>query len=267
MTTLNLYQVDAFTSAVFGGNPAAICPLKEWLPDELMQNITIENNLSETAFFIPSKTTEADYDLRWFMPGGEVDLCGHATLATAYVIFEKLGFTKPRVTFSSRSGPLGVEQTDNGLLMSFPIWDVKETAPRADIESALGQAPSALYEGKYWMASFNSEAEIKALKPNFNALKAIDDIGFLIVTAPSDDPNVDFVSRFFCPQYGVDEDPVTGSAHCVLTPHWAQKLNKTKMHARQISARGGSLICEIKNDQVHITGQAALYLEGKIHVE
>lgn len=266
MTQLQLYQVDSFTDTVFGGNPAAVCFMDAWLPDDVLQNIAIENNLSETAFFIPSKDTNADFDLRWFMPGGEVDLCGHATLATAFVAFEEMSFAKDLITFSSRSGLLTVEQTSEGLLMDLPLWNVEKAQPREDINAALGVSPKALYEGKYWLAEFDSQAEIEALEPDFRALKAISDVSFLIVSAPADDEETDFVSRFFCPQHGVDEDPVTGSAHCILTPFWAERLDKKTLNARQISKRGGQLLCEIKNDRVAITGQAVMYMRATIHI-
>ena len=263
---LPLYQVDAFSDKVFGGNPAAVCPLDDWLPDKTLCNIAAENNLSETAFFIPSQEDGIDYDLRWFMPAGEVDLCGHATLATAFVVFEKLDFKKNIVNFSSRSGTLSVSKTKTGLLMDFPIWAIEETSPREDVTAALGAEPKIFYEGKYWLVEFEQEEDVRSLSPDFKSLKAIQDVDFLIATAPANDSDTDFVSRFFCPQHGVDEDPVTGSAHCVLTPFWAERLNKTTLKARQISARGGNLLCALKGERVEINGQAVLYMEGKIHV-
>ncbi len=265
--TLDLYQIDAFTDKIFGGNPAAVCPLQHWLQNATLQNIASENNLSETAFYIPSTSNEYDFDLRWFMPEGEVDLCGHATMAAAYVIFNHSDYAQDVIRFSSRSGLLTIKKTTLGLQMDLPVWNVTQTDQREDISHALGIAPTALFRGKYWMAVYDSHETIQALKPDFNALKSINDIDFIIVTSPADDPDLDFVSRFFCPKLGVDEDPVTGSAHCVLTPYWAQTLGSTNLNARQVSKRGGNLICELRHDRVLVSGQAALYMHGKIHVQ
>ena len=260
---LDLYQVDAFTDKVFGGNPAAVCPLDEWLPDEMLRNIAAENNLSETAFFVPN---DNGFHLRWFTPVAEVDLCGHATLAAAFVIFEYLGYSESAIKLATKSGELTVHKTQHGLSMDFPAWYVESAANHPDLTTALGAAPSAVYNGKYWLAEFDSEDDVRALSPDFKALQSIDDIDFLIVTAPADSEDIDFVSRFFCPKYGIDEDPVTGSAHCILTPFWSNRLNKETLNAYQASERGGCMQCKLANDRVELSGQAVLYLKGKIHV-
>ncbi len=264
---IDIYQIDAFTNKIFGGNPAAVCPLSDFLPDDVLQNIAMENNLSETAFFIPSSDPKFDYDLRWFTPNGEVDLCGHATLATAFVIFNHLNFSGTTIRFSSRSGLLNVEKTPENLLrMDFPSWPVTQSPARDDIITVLGDTPSSLYQGQYWMAVFDTEEDVKKLTPDFKALKDINDIDFLIVTAPSQRPDIDFVSRFFCPKYNIDEDPVTGSAHCILTPYWADRLQKDTLHAYQVSARGGDLLCQNTPERVYISGHAKLYLQGQVYV-
>lgn len=261
-----IYQVDAFTDKIFGGNPAAVCPLNEWLPDQTLLNIAAENNLSETAFFIPSESNDVDYDLRWFMPEAEVDLCGHATMAAAFIIFNHLGFNKKTVKFSSRSGILEVTKENENLCMSFPIWPIQPHNNSEDVSNALGKKPTALFKGQYWMAVFDSEDDIRSMKPNFNALKNLDEIDFLIVTAKSKDNNLDFISRFFCPKLGVNEDPVTGSAHCITAPYWANQFNKTMLYAYQASKRGGHIKCHLKDNHVEITGTAALYMKGIINV-
>lgn len=264
---INIYQVDAFTDKVFGGNPAAVCPLDTWLPDETLQNIAAENNLSETAFFVSTPDKTEDYELRWFTPVKEVDLCGHATLAAAHVILNEISSDKEKVSFSSRSGPLYVARSaQNGLKMDFPAWRTSAAPAHEDLNKALGAAPTSLHRGQYWMAVFENEEQVKSIKPDFSALKKIEEIGFLIITAPSDNPDIDFVSRFFCPQYGIDEDPVTGSAHCILTPYWADRLKKKALHAHQSSLRGGELLCTLNNDRIEISGHSVLYMQGKINV-
>lgn len=260
---LDLYQVDAFTDKVFGGNPAAVCPLDGWLPDKMLQDIAAENNLSETAFFVPDGK---GFHLRWFTPVAEVDLCGHATLAAAYVIFEHLDFKESAIKLATKSGDLVVEKTQHGLRMDFPAWAVEKASEHHDLTKAIGTKPKAVYRGKYWLAEFETEDEVRMLTPDFKALQSIDDIDFLIITAPAKDKNIDFVSRFFCPKYGIDEDPVTGSAHCILTPFWSNRLNKKTLNAHQASKRGGYIQCESANDRVKLSGQAVLYLQGSIHV-
>ncbi len=262
----DIYQVDAFTDKTFGGNPAAVCPLDTWLPDEILQNIAMENNLSETAFFIPSKIENIDYDLRWFMPEGEVDLCGHATMAAAFIIFNHMDFPKDAIHFSSRSGTLTVKKRNDDLCMDFPIWHVEEHTEKQELTDASGISPTAIFKGHYWMAIFESEDDITSMTPDFSQLQQINDIDFLIVTASSKDKNIDFVSRFFCPKLGVNEDPVTGSAHCVTAPYWENHLNKNILNAYQASKRGGQVRCEVGDKRVEITGQATLYMKGQIYV-
>ncbi len=255
-----LYQVDAFTDRVFAGNPAAICPLQSWLPDEVMQSIATENNLSETAFFIP---LDDAYQLRWFTPATEVDLCGHATLASAYVLFTLLDYPGDRICFQTRSGELFVERHDGELVMDFPgKKPVRCEIPGLLVE-ALGVDPLELYINEDYLVLLGSESEVKAVTPDFKIMSGIDTRG-VIVTAPGD--TVDFVSRFFAPGYGIDEDPVTGSAHCVLTPFWAGRLGKEVLTARQISKRGGDLKCRMMGSRVSIAGNAVHYMEAEITI-
>ncbi|MFD2532913.1 PhzF family phenazine biosynthesis protein [Gracilimonas halophila] len=259
--SLPIYQVDAFTSELFAGNPAAVVPLDEWLSDEQMQNIAAENNLSETAFFV--KEGES-YRLRWFTPTVEVDLCGHATLATAHVLFEELGYPEDELVFKTRSGLLNVGKSGNRLLMNFPADHMEKVEAPDVMFQALGipKTPE-VYKSDDYMVVLNSEEEVAALNPDIKMLSEVEARG-IIVTAPGDE--VDFVSRFFAPQSGVDEDPVTGSAHTKSTPYWSKKLSKDRLNARQISKRGGDLICEMKGDRVEISGFAITYLKGEITV-
>lgn len=259
--SLSIYQVDAFTSELFAGNPAAVVPLDEWLSDEQMQNIAAENNLSETAFFV--KEGES-YRLRWFTPTVEVDLCGHATLATAHVLFEELGYPEDELVFKTRSGLLNVGKSGNRLLMNFPADHMEKVEAPDVMFQALGipKTPE-VYKSDDYMVVLNSEEEVAALNPDIKMLSEVEARG-IIVTAPGDE--VDFVSRFFAPQSGVDEDPVTGSAHTKSTPYWSKKLGKDRLNARQISKRGGDLICEMKGDRVEISGFAITYLKGEITV-
>ncbi|WP_164008298.1 PhzF family phenazine biosynthesis protein [Pyxidicoccus trucidator] len=256
---LPLFQVDAFTSRVFGGNPAAVCPLEAWLPDADLQAIALENNLSETAFFV----READgFRLRWFTPTQEVDLCGHATLAAAWVLFQRWEVGLERVEFASRSGPLVVTQEADGwLTLDFPSRPPTPCLAPIGLVEALGAAPRETFSSRDLMAVFDSEEEVLALRPDMARLAALNTFA-VVPTAPGKD--VDFVSRFFAPRAGVPEDPVTGSAHCSLVPYWAKRLGKTSLTARQVSARGGELRCEERGSRVRISGQAALYLEGFI---
>ncbi len=257
---LPLYQVDAFTSRLFGGNPAAICPLESWLPDALLQSIAAENNVAETAYFVK----EADgYRLRWFTPAVEVDLCGHATLAAAHVLFNCRGLAGEAVSFQSRSGPLMVTRKGDLYTLDFPSRRPIPMPDSAAITAALGLAPQAVLAARDLFCVFASEAEVAALKPDMKAVAGLAHFA-VIVTAPGD--HCDFVSRFFAPAQGIDEDPVTGSAHCSLTPYWAARLEKTKMTARQISARGGDLAVEQAGDRVKMTGHAVLYFEGFANV-
>jgi PhzF family phenazine biosynthesis protein len=255
-----LYQVDAFTSRLFAGNPAAVCPLESWLPDGAMQSIALENNLSETAFFVRHGEV---YDLRWFTPACEVGLCGHATLASAFVIFEYLDPEAKLVRFQTRSGELRVRRNGELLTMDFPAQPAKPCDPSPALGAALGKPFRELSAARDYLAVYESESDVRALKPDMRALAGLDRFA-VIVTAPGKD--ADFVSRFFAPAHGVDEDPVTGSAHCTLTPYWAARLGKTKLHARQVSARGGELWCELAGDRVFLSGRAVRYLEGTISV-
>ena len=257
-----IYQVDAFTNERFKGNPAAVCPLDSWLPDAVMQNIAAENNLAETAFVVAAGN---EYEIRWFTPTVEVDLCGHATLASAYVLFNELGFAGDQINFiSHRSGPLSVTKNGPILALNFPVDTLSELPLKPEFAIGLSQAPRAVYKGKTdYLFVYNSEAEIVALQPDFEALKAHPVRG-IIVTAPGE--KTDFVSRFFGPACGVNEDPVTGSAHTTLTPYWASVLGKTELTARQLSQRTGDLTCKLLGDRVEIAGEAVLYLRGEIDV-
>ncbi|MFH1102210.1 MAG: PhzF family phenazine biosynthesis protein [Pseudomonadota bacterium] len=255
------YQVDAFAGRVFEGNPAAVCPLEEWLEDNVLQAIAEENNLSETAFFIPSKN---GFELRWFTPVAEVDLCGHATLASAHVLFEHIGYQNPRIAFQTRSGELIVKKKGASLEMDFPVQRPQEcNIPPALIEG-LGSTPIEVLASDDYLAVFSDEEIIGRLNPNFSLLSRLPLRG-VIVTAPG--KSVDFVSRFFAPKFGIPEDPVTGSAHCALTPYWAKKLGKGKLSAKQISKRGGMINCELKEDRVLLSGQAVTFMEGDIAFE
>jgi PhzF family phenazine biosynthesis protein len=258
---INLFQVDAFTNHLFGGNPAAVCPLDKWLADSVMQNIALENNLSETAFFIKENNT---YSIRWFTPVAEVDLCGHATLATAHVIFRHLGYKADRIDFQSRSGILSVSKAGELLLMDFPADNpVKIEAP-ARIVDALAANPIEAYKGRSdFLFVFNTEDEIKAIHPDFRKL-SVEGVRGIMITAPG--KSVDFVSRFFAPGVGIDEDPVTGSAHTTLIPYWSKRLGKTEMNAIQASRRGGVINCKIRGDRVVIGGEAVTFLEGVITI-
>lgn len=256
---LTLYQVDAFTAKLFGGNPAAVCPLEAWLETDLMQKIAAENNLAETAFFVPNGT---GFDLRWFTPGMEVDLCGHATLATAHVLFQHLSYRGEWIRFQTRSGELTVRKAGNRYEMNFPAQaPIAEGVP-TELLSALGV--EARYVGQsvnYYFVTVADEAAVLAVQPDFRALAQLEKIG-VIVSAPGDE--ADFVSRFFAPKAGIDEDPVTGSAHSALIPYWAGQLKKSQLHAYQISPRRGELFCELKGDRVLIGGEAISYLVGQI---
>jgi PhzF family phenazine biosynthesis protein len=258
---LEIFQVDAFTKKVFGGNPAAICPLNEWLPAETMQKIALENNLAETAFFVKK---DDGYELRWFTPTVEMDLCGHATLASAHVLYELLGEITDVLKFQTKSGLLTVEKKDDLLVLDFPSRPAAACEIPDGLIKTIGKTPKEVLKSRDYLMVYESEEEVRAIKPNFAALLEIDTHA-VIVTAKGSDS--DFVSRFFAPEVGVFEDPVTGSAHCTLIPYWAEKLGKTKLFARQVSARGGELFCELVGDRVRIGGNAALYLKGNIFVE
>jgi predicted PhzF superfamily epimerase YddE/YHI9 len=257
---LPIYQVDAFTEKLFGGNPAAICPLEAWLPDATMQAIAAENNLAETAFFVREG---GDYALRWFTPAVEVDLCGHATLASAHIIFSLLEPQRQMVNFRTlKAGTLTVERRDHGLVMDFPARPARPAEAPPGLICALGGAPRDVLRARDHLAVYGSADEVAALKPDFTALAKVD-CWAVIATAPGEN-GIDFVSRFFAPRQGVDEDPVTGSSHCTLVPYWAKRLGKSALEARQISARGGALSCALDGDRVRIGGRAVLYLKGQI---
>ncbi|HEY0309374.1 MAG TPA: PhzF family phenazine biosynthesis protein [Acidobacteriaceae bacterium] len=256
--THKLYQVDAFATQVFTGNPAAIVPLESWLPDATLQAIAEENNLAETAFFVPQ---DDGFHLRWFTPAAEVDLCGHATLASAFVLYDLLGYTAPQIRFHTRSGVLVVERVGDDLRMTFPATTPQLcTAPSA-LAAGLRHTPSHTLCAFDYIAVYDTEEEIRNLSPDFNTLAMLDLRG-VVATAPGRD--CDFVSRFFGPKLRINEDPVTGSSHCELTPYWAQRLGRNRLTAQQLSARGGSLLCELKGDRVELTGRAVLYMTAEI---
>lgn len=256
-----IFQVDAFASEVFSGNPAAVCPLESWLPDHHLQAIAAENNLSETAFFVRNGE---EYDLRWFTPAAEVDLCGHATLAAAFVICTELDQAAERIGFRCASGPLAVTR-DNGLYaLDFPSRPPAACVPPQALADALGHPPVQILAARDYVALYETEREVRALAPDFGRLAAEVDL-MVMASAPGDDPDVDFVSRFFAPGLGIPEDPVTGSAHCTLIPYWSRRLNKAELRARQVSVRGGELLCEHRGERVRIAGRAVLYLRGIIY--
>ncbi len=257
---LRQFVVDAFTDRPFAGNPAAVVPLERWLDDPVMQRIAAENNLSETAFFVPEA---GDYRIRWFTPAAEVKLCGHATLASAFVLFGTLEPARTRVTFASQSGPLVVTREGERIVLDFPAIRGQRSEPPAGLAAALGAEPVEVWKAMDWIAVFEDEAAVHALAPDFRALAQLPLRG-LAATAPGAD--VDFVSRFFAPAVGVNEDPVTGSAHCMLTPYWAARLGRTTLRARQMSKRGGELWLELAGERVKIAGYAVRFLEGVIEV-
>jgi PhzF family phenazine biosynthesis protein len=255
-----LYQIDAFTSRVFAGNPAAVCPLRSWLPDATLQSIAAENNLAETAYFVGG---QGEYDIRWFTPAIEIDLCGHATLASGFVVMSTLEPGRDDVRFSSKSGMLRVMRDGETYTLDFPSREpVRREAPPG-LADALGSRPAEVWSSRDVMAVFESEESVRSLRPDMARLAALDAFA-VIATAPGRD--CDFVSRFFAPRAGIPEDPVTGSAHSTLTPFWARRLGRSRLHARQVSARGGELTCEQRGDRVLIGGQVAKYLEGTIEI-
>lgn len=259
---LPIFQVDAFAGARFKGNPAAVCPLDSWLPDETLQAIAAENNLSETAFFVPGG--EGGYELRWFTPAIEVDLCGHATLATAHCLFTHLGHQGKSVTFGSRSGLLTVAREGEEYTLDFPIDNIVPVAAPTVLKEALQVEPVDVLMGRDdLLAVLPSEADIIKLSPDFRLLKAIQCRG-VIATAPGS--TTDFVSRCFYPNAGIEEDPVTGSAHTTMVPYWAERLSKQELTARQLSKRGGNLRCTMLGERVAISGKAVTYLKGEIFV-
>jgi PhzF family phenazine biosynthesis protein len=258
---LPIYQIDAFANKAFEGNPAAICPLQSWLPDEVMQSIAAENNLSETAFFVPA---EHGYHIRWFTPLAEVDLCGHATLASAYVIFSVLASEENTINFESKSGVLKVEQKNDLLVMDFPSQPPASCPTPEEIQHAFKSRPVDCLKSEDYIVVFENEDEVAFAQPDFNALSKLDLRGVAITAKSS---RYDFVSRFFAPKYGINEDPVTGSAFTQLAPYWSSKLGLKKLHAKQVSSRGGEVYCEMLGNRVTIAGNAVQYLVGEIEVD
>ncbi|PKN35482.1 MAG: isomerase [Deltaproteobacteria bacterium HGW-Deltaproteobacteria-19] len=257
---LPLYQVDAFTNHLFAGNPAAVCPLEEWPVDAVLQSIATENNLSETAFF---SGRDGSYHLRWFTPAAEIDLCGHATLASACVIFRYLEPALNRAEFQTRSGILVVEKQGDLLAMDFPARPAEPCPLPEALAAGLGVAPLAVLRSRDYMAILDNEDTVRKLQPRMDELIRLDCTG-IIATAPGRES--DFVSRFFAPRVGVPEDPVTGSSHCTLIPYWSGRLGKKELHSVQVSPRGGQLFCTDLGDRVRIAGRAVTYLEGIIHI-
>jgi len=258
---MNIYQVDAFNNELFKGNPAAVIPLDNWISDELMQNIAEENNLSETVFFVKKNNL---FEIRWFTPSCEIDLCGHATLAAAHIIYTELDFYEKEIVFSSKSGELKVSKQNDWYTLNFPAENIQEIEVLEKLESALGVKIQKLFKGKWkGVVVVKNEDILKNLKPNFSLLSEVEFNG-VIVTAKGYE--VDFVSRFFAPKIGINEDPVTGSAHTLLIPFWSEKLNKINLDAKQISKREGILKCKYLGNRVEMSGQAKTYLKGKLTI-
>lgn len=261
MKTIPLFQVDAFSDQVFRGNPAAICPLNEWLPDDLMQQIAMENNLAETAFYVQ----QTDHvEIRWFTPTVEVDLCGHATLAAAHVLFSIYKVAGDMIRFySHRSGELLVFREGDWLTLDFPADPAKQVIPSEQLLACFPKAPVEVYKGKTdYMLVYDQRSDIETLQPDMLRLAQLTECRGVIVTAPGEDE--DFVSRFFAPQSGIAEDPVTGSAHTTLTPYWSARLGKQELKAAQLSPRGGILRCADHGQRIRISGQASLFMKGEI---
>jgi len=256
---MTIYQVDAFNNEIFKGNPAAVCPLKEWISEELMQHIAEENNLSETAFFVKNKSS---FDIRWFTPACEIDLCGHATLAAAHIIFTELNYAEKVLEFNSKSGKLTVEKNKDWYTLNFPSEEVQEIETPTLLKQALNVPIIKTYKGKWkLLVELENETTITNLEPNFNLLSQLESNG-IIVTSKGN--SSDFVSRFFAPKLNINEDPVTGSAHTLLIPFWAKKLHKNKLDALQLSKRVGVLKCHYLNERVEMSGQAITYLKGQL---
>lgn len=255
---LPIYQVDAFTKKTFGGNPAAICPLDTWLPDEVMQAMAMENNLSETAFFVQE---EQGFHLRWFTPVFEIDLCGHATLASAHVLYHHLGHTGS-IDFRTRSGILHVEKRDDKYFMLLPSRPPEKVAGPANIGEAMGIEPQEIFKSRDYVFVYENEEQIREMKPKFDLIKQWQEVVGVTVTAPG--IQSDFVSRFFAPRANINEDPVTGSAHCNLVPYWAKRLGKDQLYAKQISARLGELFCENQGERISLGGNAITFFQGEV---
>jgi PhzF family phenazine biosynthesis protein len=257
-----LFQLDAFTTRRFAGNPAAVMPLQQFPSDALMQDLAAQNNLSETAFIVQDK---GDYQLRWFTPAVEVPLCGHATLASAAVVMERLEPTRRRVVFHTKSGPLTVTRTDSGYLLDFPKRPAERTASPPGLNDALGVTPTEVLVNSFnYMAVLDRPETVRSLQPDLAGIARLDCAG-VIVTAAGD-AGYDFISRYFAPAKGIPEDPVTGSAHCMLMPYWAQQLGRTQLRAHQASRRGGDLLCRLAGERVEIEGACVFYLEGEVEI-
>lgn len=255
---LPIYQVDAFSQKPFGGNPAAVCPLNSWLPDEIMQAMATENNLSETAFFVKE---DEGFHLRWFTPVFEIDLCGHATLASAHVLYQHLGY-EGSIDFRTRSGELHVERREDKYFMQLPSRPPEKVAGPSNILEAMGTKPIEVYKSRDYMLVYENEAQIREMQPKFDLINQWEEVVGVTVTAPGE--KADFVSRFFAPRANINEDPVTGSAHCNLVPFWAEKIGKKKLYAEQISARHGELFCEYLGDRISLGGNAVTFFEGEV---
>ncbi len=263
-SSLDIYQVDAFTNEVFKGNPAAVVPLKEWLPDKVMINIALENNLAETAFFVPVNNEGADFEIRWFTPAVEIELCGHATLATAHVLFDQLGWPADEIRFETRqAGALYVCKVGDRIELNFPARPVADMELPHGFEDAHNCKPISFHRAYKNLALLENEAAVRTFVPDFDFIEAMDGDG-LIITAKGED--CDCVSRYFAPGSGINEDPVTGSAHCSIIPFWAERFGENMLHARQISERSGDLFCELVGDRVKMQGDAVLYLKGRIFI-
>ena len=258
--TLKLYQIDAFSNKIFEGNPACVMPLDVWLDDTLMQKIAMENNLSETAFFVPKGE---DFEIRWFTPTKEVNLCGHATLASAYVLFELLDYDKEEIVFHSKSGKLHTKREGDLIRMDFPSEAPVACKTPCAIVEAFGIEPVEVLQSVDYIVVFEGGIDLRAIKPDFEALKRLDLRGVCITTS---DNQYDFVSRFFAPNYGIDEDSVTGSAYTQLMPYWAKRTGKNKLFSKQVSKRGGELICELRGDRVSIAGKAVCCIVGEMRL-
>lgn len=259
---IDIYHVDAFSKKLFGGNPAAVCLLEAWLPDDILQHIAMENNLSETAFLVPR---DEHYHLRWFTPKNEVDLCGHATLASGYVILNEIASKRDIAIFYSASGELTVTKAENDSLnLDMPIQEFSASEIPNELVEALGIEPLEVYQNYNYLVILESEKQVREINPNLDLLSKLDVQG-VIVTAKGD--HVDFVSRYFAPRIGVNEDPVTGSAHCALASYWSERYGKTKLHAKQLSNRQGEIFCEVKGKRVILQGHAVLYSKGKIFLK
>ncbi len=257
-----MYQIDAFADRTFTGNQACVCPMEQWLDDATLQAIAAENNVAETAFFIPKGN---GYHLRWCTPTIEVDLCGHATLAAAYVVFHHLRPELSRVEFQTRSGLVTVDREGDRLVLDFPSRPGVPEPVTPQIIAALGREPREVLRSRDLMCVFDSAEDVRRLQPDMPRVAELQCLG-VIATAPGDEPEVDFVSRFFAPQSGIPEDPATGSAHCTLTPYWSQRLGRNDLHARQLSSRGAELWLTQCGDRVRIAGRAVQYLQGTINV-